>query len=148
MLGQRIRSLRKERKMTQQELAGYLKLAKSTISQYENNINEPDNITLQKIADIFNVSTDYLLGRTDNPAIHDSEKNLTSRSTVNNRAFKSTINDDDSRPATKEDIERLLSHNPELKEMTLLFLESPPGIKKAVKNILKEFKEQQDTNDK
>lgn len=67
MLGQRIRSLRKEKKITQQDLANYLKLGKSTISQYENNINEPDTTTIQKIADFFNVSVDYLFGRTDEP---------------------------------------------------------------------------------
>lgn len=67
MLGERIRSLRKEKKMTQQDLADHLKLAKSTISQYENNINEPDNDTTNRIADFFNVTVDYLLGRTNNP---------------------------------------------------------------------------------
>jgi len=67
MLGQRIRNLRKEKKMTQQELANKLNLAKSTISQYENNVNEPDNDTIRKIADVFDVSVDYLLGRSDYP---------------------------------------------------------------------------------
>lgn len=49
--------------MTQQQLAARLSLAKSTISQYENNINEPDLKTLVELADIFEVSVDYLLGR-------------------------------------------------------------------------------------
>lgn len=65
MLGQRIKELRKINKMTQQDLADKLKLAKSTISQYENSVNEPDNLTMQRIADIFEVSVDYLLGRTN-----------------------------------------------------------------------------------
>jgi len=65
LLGQRIKELRKINKMTQQDLADKLKLAKSTISQYENSVNEPDNLTMQRIADIFEVSVDYLLGRTN-----------------------------------------------------------------------------------
>lgn len=63
MIGKQLRQLRKERKMIQEQLAALLNMAKSTVSQYENNINEPDLTTLVKLADIFEVSTDYLLGR-------------------------------------------------------------------------------------
>ncbi len=63
MVGSILRELRKSKNMTQEALASHLSAAKSTISQYENNINEPDNATLIKIANIFQVSTDYLLGR-------------------------------------------------------------------------------------
>jgi len=63
MIGERIRELRKARNMTQKELAEILNSAKSTISQYENNINEPDLETVIKIADCFNVTVDSLLGR-------------------------------------------------------------------------------------
>jgi len=74
MLGEKIKELRKKKKMTQQDVANKLKLAKSTISQYENNINEPDNKTLIKIADMFEVTVDYLLGRDPNPTLSQSEK--------------------------------------------------------------------------
>jgi transcriptional regulator with XRE-family HTH domain len=63
MIGQRIRELRKQHKMTQEQVAAFLNLAKSTISQYENSINEPDIETIVKLADRFNVTVDYLLGR-------------------------------------------------------------------------------------
>lgn len=63
MIGERIRELRKAHNMTQKELAEILNSAKSTISQYENNINEPDLETVIKIADCFNVTVDHLLGR-------------------------------------------------------------------------------------
>lgn len=65
MIGKQLRRLRKERFMIQEQLAAHLNMAKSTISQYENNINEPDLKTLVKLADIFEVSTDYLLGRSN-----------------------------------------------------------------------------------
>jgi len=72
MIGQRLRELRKANGLTQEQLAGYLKSAKSTISQYENNINEPDLETLVKLADRFGVTVDHLIGRDlyDAPQAH------------------------------------------------------------------------------
>jgi len=67
MLGARIRKMRKQKSMTQQDLAEKLGLAKSTISQYETGVNEPDAETLRKLADILGCSVDYLVGRTDDP---------------------------------------------------------------------------------
>lgn len=68
MFGKRIRSLRKANNMTQEDLAKHFKCAKSTISQYENGINEPDIKTILRFADFFNVSVDYLLGRVEEAA--------------------------------------------------------------------------------
>lgn len=65
MLGERIRNLRKEWKLTQEELGKKINVTKVSISGYENGNRSPDTETLQKIADFFNVSTDYLLCRTD-----------------------------------------------------------------------------------
>lgn len=69
MDGQRLRELRKVKKLKQTDLAIYLNSAISTISMYENNNNEPDNATLIRLADLFKVSVDYLLGRTDTPQL-------------------------------------------------------------------------------
>lgn len=60
-----LKQLRNERKITQRELATLLNLSPSTIAMYETGQRKPDFQTLQKIADFFDVSTDYLLGRTD-----------------------------------------------------------------------------------
>lgn len=51
--------------MTQAELGARLSLSKQTISGYETGDISPNDKTLILLADIFNVSTDYLLGRTD-----------------------------------------------------------------------------------
>ncbi|WP_051663151.1 XRE family transcriptional regulator [Alicyclobacillus macrosporangiidus] len=67
MLGSRIRKMRQANKMTQQQLADRLGLAKSTISQYENDINEPDADTLRRLSETLGCTADYLLGRTDDP---------------------------------------------------------------------------------
>lgn len=65
VLGERIKKLRKQRKITQEELGKKVNVTKVSISGYENGNRTPDTETLQKIADYFGVSTDYLLGRTD-----------------------------------------------------------------------------------
>ncbi|WP_339314693.1 helix-turn-helix transcriptional regulator [Paenibacillus sp. FSL M7-0896] len=65
MLSERLSLLRKEKKLTQKELSQKLKMARTTYSGYENGSREPDNETLNKFAEFYNVSTDYLLGRTD-----------------------------------------------------------------------------------
>lgn len=49
----------------QKELATYLEVTVATISNYEKGIHSPDYETLIKLADFFDVSTDYLLQRTD-----------------------------------------------------------------------------------
>lgn len=65
MFPQRLRALRKEKGLTQQNMAEFLGLTRQGYAKYENNQSEPDNETLQKLADYFDVSIDYLLGRTD-----------------------------------------------------------------------------------
>lgn len=63
MFGEILSSLRTKRGMTQAQLARKLNLSNVSISKYENGNQFPDTDTLKKIADVFNVSTDYLLGR-------------------------------------------------------------------------------------
>lgn len=65
MLPERLRELRTEAGLSQEQLAGILSLHKSTVSLYENGRREPDADTMQRIAAYFRVSVDYLLGRTD-----------------------------------------------------------------------------------
>lgn len=62
----RLKELRKKRKISQLKLAIDLNMNQNSISRYENLDREADYKTLIKIADYFNVSLDYLLGRTDN----------------------------------------------------------------------------------
>lgn len=71
MPGERIRRLREERGLTQLDLANILNISNVMLSRYENNKRYPDYKTLNRLADYFDVSTDYLLGRT---RIRQSEK--------------------------------------------------------------------------
>ncbi|MDI6601641.1 MAG: helix-turn-helix transcriptional regulator [Thermoanaerobacteraceae bacterium] len=63
MFGDKLRKLRKERHLTQRELAAKLSISRSALSLYESNKREPDFATLKKIADFFDISLDYLLDR-------------------------------------------------------------------------------------
>lgn len=59
MIGGRLKSLRG--KKTQEEVANHIGVSRARYSHYENGRSEPDYDTLQKLADYFKVSTDYLL---------------------------------------------------------------------------------------
>lgn len=65
----RLKELREKRGMSQVRLAIELDLNQNTISRYESGAREADYRTLIAIADYFDVSLDYLLGRTNNPTI-------------------------------------------------------------------------------
>lgn len=62
MLGKRIRLLRKESDMTQNQLGQKLHVGVSTVSSWEKDINTPDIDTLKQMADIFGVSIGYIVG--------------------------------------------------------------------------------------
>ena len=61
----RLKELRTKRKISQLKLAFDLNMNQNTISRYENMEREADYRALIKFADYFDVSLDYLLGRTD-----------------------------------------------------------------------------------
>lgn len=62
---ERLRLLRTEKKLSLRELGEQLNLSFVTIGQYERGERQPDNDTLVKLADFFEVSIDYLLGRVE-----------------------------------------------------------------------------------
>ncbi|WP_123041939.1 helix-turn-helix domain-containing protein [Cohnella candidum] len=66
-IGSRIAFLRDQRGLTQEELASSLGISRAALSHYEKNRREPDTETLSKVADLFSVSIDYLVGRTESP---------------------------------------------------------------------------------
>lgn len=64
MLGNKLKSLRKETGKTQQQIADKLGITRAAYSHFENERNQPDSETLVKLADIFETTTDFLLGVT------------------------------------------------------------------------------------
>ncbi|MBX0319791.1 helix-turn-helix domain-containing protein [Shouchella clausii] len=67
MFAKRLKQLRIKNKKTQEEMSNMLGITRQGYGKYENGKAEPDHETLDKIANYFGVSTDYLLGRTDSP---------------------------------------------------------------------------------
>lgn len=63
--GERLRQLRLDKELTQEELANKFGLHKTRISQYELNKRQADDELKKKFAEYFNVSVDYLIGKTD-----------------------------------------------------------------------------------
>ncbi|QIB26281.1 helix-turn-helix domain-containing protein [Caloranaerobacter azorensis] len=123
-IGDIIKRLRKDNNLTQDELANKLNISRSTIGMIETNKREPSNELLVKIANFFNVSIDYLLGRTD---IRNPEKELTL--------------EDELTPEEKE----LLKKIKEDPELSILFHDLKNAPKKKIKQLLKtwEFIQQQ-----
>ena len=66
----RLKELRKKKGISQLRLATDLNTTQNTISRYETGEREPGIDELIKIADYFNVSVDYLIGRTENPKMN------------------------------------------------------------------------------
>ncbi len=88
--GDKLKECRRAKNMTLEELA--LKynrrfdggLSKGTLSKYENNKQEPLVSVVSNLTEILDISSDYLLGRTDNPTINDFEDNPTENENVYN----------------------------------------------------------------
>ena len=63
---QRLRDLREDRDLTQQELANLLKVSQTTYSRYESGALDIPSTSLIKLAEFYKTSIDYLLGLTNN----------------------------------------------------------------------------------
>lgn len=65
IFSERLKQLRKEKNISQEELAKATKISRSAISNYEAGTREPNHETLEILADFYNVDIDFLLGRKD-----------------------------------------------------------------------------------
>lgn len=63
MLGETLTTLRKQKKLTQEQVAEKLHISRATYAQYEINRRVPEYLTLEKLADYFEVTIDHLVGR-------------------------------------------------------------------------------------
>lgn len=61
--GHRIAELREQKGWTQEQLSASIGISRAALSHYEKNRRKPDYETLDRLADLFQVSIDYLLGR-------------------------------------------------------------------------------------
>lgn len=127
--GERLKLLREEKYLTQEELGKAFNITDATINRYEKGLRQPDTETLKKLADFFNVSVDYLLGRTDirnnveriSEAIKD-EKDLLD--------FWTTLKD-------RPDLQLLFKQTKDLTDKDI----------KQILKIIKTFEDEEDMND-
>ncbi len=101
-LKDRIKEQRLLHDLNQADLGKHLNVSKQTVSGWENGYRTPDIVTISKLADFFNCSTDYLLGRTDSP----SSKIL--RTNYKGDEFEVEIDKNYPHDLTPEDVESLL----------------------------------------
>lgn len=100
--GQRLKKLRNAHNLYGEELGKTLNVTKVAISKWENNLRFPDKDTLVKIADYFNVTTDYLLCRTDDPNIKVYKAN------IDGENLEIGINKNYPHDLTPDEVEKLL----------------------------------------
>ena len=65
MYGERLKKIRKEKKLSQEKVAELISISRSSISKFENEKEEPSIDILVKLCDLYRISTDYVLGRTN-----------------------------------------------------------------------------------
>ncbi len=70
ILSKRLRQCRKESKLTQRDTATYADITEKAYQNYELSTRQPKLEILMRIADVFQVSIDYLVGRTDNKSVN------------------------------------------------------------------------------
>lgn len=65
MIGKRLKELREEKELNQEEFAKVLNISRSSIGMYESGKREPSDELKKQMADFFNCSVDYLIGNSD-----------------------------------------------------------------------------------
>lgn len=104
MNGRKLKNLREKKGLLQKELGDKLNISASTIGMYEQDRRDPDFETLKKIANFFNVTTDYLLDNTNNT---DMDEELKEKEALKKLLQKTGFmaGDED---LTDEELERLI----------------------------------------
>ena len=67
-LNERLRALRLQKRVTQRAIASGVGISEGTVQKFEYGVAKPKLDTVVRLADYFNVSLDYLVGRSNNPA--------------------------------------------------------------------------------
>jgi len=108
--GLRFRELRLKNKFTHESMAQALDIAVRMVGKYETGESDPSSDVVSRMADIFNVSSDYLLGRTDDPTPPAHHAGLTS----SEQAILAALRRDDPLTAIKLIIQTLDKPNSNL----------------------------------
>lgn len=102
--GERLKKLREEKNILSKDLASIINVEPSTITNWEKGNRSPKEDMLIRIADYFDCSIDYLLGRTDN------KSPLVYSTTINDTCINLEVHKSYPFELTPEDVENMLRH--------------------------------------
>lgn len=105
--GDRLRQLRIDKELTQEELANQFGLHKTRISQYELNKRQADDELKKKFAEYFDVSVDYLIGKTE---IKESAEKLLKDKSVTIALHNTNEFDEELPEEAKKEIENFIEY--------------------------------------
>jgi len=102
VIGEKIKELRKNSKITQEQLGNAIGVSKMAISYFEKGKKSPGRESLKKIADYFGVTTDYLLGRSEDPELNEEEDKVVSEEGKNIMSLIESLPEDERKKAWEQ----------------------------------------------
>ncbi|ENZ8891114.1 helix-turn-helix domain-containing protein, partial [Listeria innocua] len=149
MFGNRLKQLRKNNNKTQEDISKILGISRGAYSHIENGRNEPDMETIVKLANIFGVSTDYLLGRSNNGFIDTIAAHIDSNATEEEMeeilayieekrkeyANEEEIDITDIAAKKDADVAKFVEENPDFKAVAARVMDDEEAVK-AVKTFI------------
>ncbi|MCU5656434.1 helix-turn-helix transcriptional regulator [Bacillus mycoides] len=98
----RVKTLRKERKWSQRELGEKVDVSESFISKVESGKKQPSREVTAKIAEVLNVTTDYLLGRSEDHELNEEENKIVTEEGKNIMALIESLPEDERKKAWEQ----------------------------------------------
>ncbi|EAC8481852.1 XRE family transcriptional regulator [Listeria monocytogenes] len=155
MFGNRLKQLRKNNNKTQEDISKILGISRGAYSHIENGRNEPDMETIVKLANIFGVSTDYLLGRSNNGFIDTIAAHIDSNATEEEMeeilayieekrkeyANEEEIDITDIGAKKDADVAKFVEENPDFKAVAARVMDDEEAVK-AVKTFIEYYEQQ------
>ncbi|HAA4247508.1 TPA_asm: transcriptional regulator [Listeria monocytogenes] len=155
MFGKRLKQLRKNNNKTQEDISKILGISRGAYSHIENGRNEPDMETIVKLANIFGVSTDYLLGRSNNGFIDTIAAHIDSNATEEEMeeilayieekrkeyANEEEIDITDIAAKKDADVAKFVEENPDFKAVAARVMDDEEAVK-AVKTFIEYYEQQ------
>ncbi|CUK86107.1 Gp33 [Listeria monocytogenes] len=155
MFGNRLKQLRKNNNKTQEDISKILGISRGAYSHIENGRNEPDMETIVKLANIFGVSTDYLLGRSNNGFIDTIAAHIDSNATEEEMeeilayieekrkkyANEEEIDITDIAAKKDDDVAKFVEENPDFKAVAARVMDDEEAVK-AVKTFIEYYEQQ------
>ncbi|MBC1486027.1 helix-turn-helix domain-containing protein [Listeria seeligeri] len=155
MFSKRLSELRKKKGFSQYKLADELGFSRGQVANYEQGTREPDYQTLLKIAEFFNVSTDYLLGRDDNNLADTIAAHIDSNATEEDikeilayieekqkeYGNEKEVNITEKAAEKDKDVSKFVEENPDFKAVAARVMDDEEAVK-AVKTFIEYYEQQ------